>query len=157
MELLHVLQQSWLRTVVVSDGNVILKMAVKKWNARFWTWWFPLAVRRGDGLKRRRHCRGAPRIFLWGGGGGCRSWPWGYIQIIFDCNNYVMKIMSKSAIRRPIRLLGKLKLTKKKKKSVYSLVCIFFNIPSAIFTGWSLKRKSCQNFDVIMCTKSVFY
>jgi hypothetical protein len=30
MELLRVLQQSWLHTVAVSDGNVILKIIVKK-------------------------------------------------------------------------------------------------------------------------------
>jgi len=36
MELSRVLQQSCLHTVVVSDGNIILKMVVKKWNGRAW-------------------------------------------------------------------------------------------------------------------------
>jgi hypothetical protein len=37
--------------VVVFDGNIILKMAVKKWNARTGTGRIPLAVRRGEELK----------------------------------------------------------------------------------------------------------
>ena len=51
MELLCVLQQSWLHTVVVLCGNIILKIVVREWNVRAWTGWVPLAVRIGYGLK----------------------------------------------------------------------------------------------------------
>jgi hypothetical protein len=93
-------------------------------------------------------------FYFFGGGGG---WPWGCKQFIFDFKNNVMKIMSKSPNRHPIRLHEKLRLTEKeKKKSVNSLVCVFFNIPSANFIGgFRLKCKSCQPFDVIVCIKSV--
>ena len=51
MELLRVLQQSWLHTLVLLCGNIILNMVVKEWSARSWAGCVPLAVRRGYGLK----------------------------------------------------------------------------------------------------------
>jgi hypothetical protein len=49
---------------------------------------------------------------------------------MFDIENYVMEIMSKSSSRHLARLRGKLKQTEKEKKNVYILISlIFFSFP----------------------------
>ena len=103
MELSRVLQQSCLHTVVVSDGNIILKMVVKKWNGRAWTGWIALAVRRGDGLEWIQQWSGAPKSLLFlGGGVSGRGLPWGCMQIIFNLK--IMLWRSREMLRVDIQL-----------------------------------------------------
>ena len=61
----------------------------------------------------------SPRIFLSGV-------TWDYMKFMFDFKNCVIKILSNSASRHPIRLQGKLQQTEKEKVSKYFEVLLFY-------------------------------
>ena len=65
---------------------------------------------------------GAPRIFLWEGGGF-------RVLSLFDFMYHVMKVMSESRSRHPVRLQGKLKLTKQEKLYIFLSFYSIFKIP----------------------------